>query len=564
MQRIASGIDSLKDHYEVVVVGSGYGGGVAAARLARQGCEVCVLERGREIMPGEYPDTPAKFLKEVQTDTPLGHFGSSAALFDVRYNPEINAVVGCGLGGTSLINAGICVEPDERVLRDERWPQALHTEQWEKYFARAEQMLTPTCYPESYPRAAKYTALRNAASRLNLKVEPVKIAVSFQDGMNVAGVAQRACTGCGDCVAGCNYYAKNTVLMNYLPDAVRHGARIFTQVKVLSVDRDGERWQLQCHALQVEPENISARTFFITADVVVLAAGTLGSSEILLRSARQGLPLSSRVGQGFSGNGDMVGFAYNNDCEINGIGIGKTALTDATPPGPCSNGVIRFTDPGDANQEGVLEDGVVPSAFAAFLPALFTAGAKLTGVDTDAGIADKFKELAREISGNLMGPQKGAAHNTLFMVAAGHDAAAGTLYLDDDRLRVRWPEAGKQLQIELAHRRMLAITQALGGTYIKNPVWNELTHHSLITGHPLGGCCMADDARNGVVNHRGQVYLGTQGDAVYPTLLVMDGAVIPCSLGANPLMTITALAERNIELLCVQRGWDAGVDKKAR
>ena len=555
MQKIASNLDALKDHYEVVVVGSGYGGGVAAARLARLGREVCVLERGREIVPGEYPDTLVELLKEVQTDTPLGHIGSSTALFDVRYNPEINVIVGCGLGGTSLINAGICMAPNARVLQDASWPEVLRTEAWQTYFTRAEQMLTPSCYPESYPRLAKYAALQSAAARLNLPVEPATIAVTFKDGLNSAGVEQRACIGCGDCVTGCNYHAKNTVLMNYLPDAVHHGATIFTQVKVLSVERAGEGWQLHCHAVQAHADSISTRTFSIAADVVVLAAGTLGSSEILLRSAQRGLPLSERVGQRFSGNGDMVGFAYNNDCEINGVGRGGGVLTDTTPPGPCSNGVIRFTDANDIDEEGVLEDGVVPSALAAFLPALFTAGAKLTGVDTDSGLTDKLHELARELRSNLLGAQQGAAHNTLFMVAAGHDTSGGTLYLDNDRLRARWPDAGKQQQIERAHQRMHAITQTLGGTYIKNPAWNALTHHSVLSGHPLGGCCMADDARDGVVNHRGQVYVDKQGDAVYPTLLVMDGAVIPRSLGANPLMTITALAERNIELLAMQRGW---------
>ena len=555
MQKISSSIDALKDHYEVVVVGSGYGGGVAAARLARLGREVCVLERGREILPGEYPSTPVEFLKDVQTDTPLGHIGSSTALFDMRYNHDINVVVGCGLGGTSLINAGICIAPDARVLQDPRWPQALRTEQWQKYFARAEQMLTPSCYPESYPPVAKYTALQNAAQKLNLTFEPAKIAVTFKDGMNSAGVAQRACIGCGDCVTGCNYHAKNTVLMNYLPDAVKHGALIFTHVKVLSVERAGERWQVRCHSVQDDGESISTRTFSIAADVVVVAAGTLGSSEILLRSAQRGLPLSDRVGQKFSGNGDMVGFAYNNDREINGVGRGAVASTDSTPPGPCSNGVMRFVDANDMTQEGVLEDGVLPSAFAAFLPALFAAGAKLTGVDTDPGVADKLQELARELRSNVLGSQQGAVHNTLFMVAAGHDTAAGTLYLDNDRLRARWPNAGKQPQIERAHQRMRAVTQTLGGTYIKNPVWNTLTNHSVVTGHPLGGCCTADDARDGVVNHRGQVFMNTQGDAVYPNLLVMDGSVIPGSLGANPLMTIAALAERNSELLAEERGW---------
>src|ERR1041385_7847100 len=101
--RLSSTIEDIQDHYTVVVVGSGYGGGIAASRLARAGKRVCVLERGKELQPGEYPRTAVEFVKEVQTDLPLARFGSATALFDVRYNDDINIVVGCGLGGTSLI-----------------------------------------------------------------------------------------------------------------------------------------------------------------------------------------------------------------------------------------------------------------------------------------------------------------------------------------------------------------------------------------------------------------------------------------------------------------------------
>jgi cholesterol oxidase len=115
----------MKDHYDAVVVGSGYGGGVAASRLARAGQKVCVLERGREIQPGEYPKTMLAAVRELQIDTPAGHVGSRTGMFDMRQNGDINVFVGCGLGGTSLLNASVSLKPDPRVFEDTRWPQTV-------------------------------------------------------------------------------------------------------------------------------------------------------------------------------------------------------------------------------------------------------------------------------------------------------------------------------------------------------------------------------------------------------------------------------------------------------
>src|SRR5271166_4074090 len=118
MNRLSSPVENLKEHYTVVVVGSGYGGGIAASRLARAGQQVCVLERGREFQPGEYPDTLPEVLSQAQIDTPLGHTGSSTGLYDFRANDDINVFMGCGLGGTSLVNANVSLSADPRVFQD--------------------------------------------------------------------------------------------------------------------------------------------------------------------------------------------------------------------------------------------------------------------------------------------------------------------------------------------------------------------------------------------------------------------------------------------------------------
>src|SRR5688500_12280996 len=122
MARLSTPIESLKSHYTVVVVGSGYGGGIAASRLARAGQQVCLLERGREIIPGEYPATEVEALEEVQFNTPDGRIGSRLGMFDFHVNDCINTVVGCGLGGTSLINANVALRAVPGVWDDPRWP----------------------------------------------------------------------------------------------------------------------------------------------------------------------------------------------------------------------------------------------------------------------------------------------------------------------------------------------------------------------------------------------------------------------------------------------------------
>jgi len=103
--------------------------------------------------------------------------------------------------------------------------------------------------------------------------------------------------------------------------------------------------------------------------------------------------------------------------------------------------------------------------------------------------------------------------------------------------------------------RLKQATEALGGVFVHNPLWSKLLHRNLTTVHPLGGCVMAEDASGGVVNHKGQVFSGTAGTGVYDSLYVADGSVIPTPLGVNPLLTISAVAERTMALLAQDRGW---------
>jgi cholesterol oxidase len=554
---LSSPTGSMREQYDAIVVGSGYGGSIALSRLARAGKTVCLLERGKEMQPGDYPNDGAGLLQQLQVDTPKLRVGPQTALFDIRYNSDINVVVGCGLGGTSLINAGICLRPDPKVLASEAWPTDLRRPgALSVWFERAEDMLKPAASPRDYLESPKTETLRQAAQKLGVHAVPVPVLVNFKplpNDVNHAGVTQLACIGCGDCVTGCNYHAKNTLIMNYLPDAKNHSAEIFTTTRVRYVEPLDTGWRV--HGQYVDGGDGIDTAFKVDAKIVVLAAGTLGSTEILLRSRDHGLSLSNQIGNRFSGNGDTIGFAYNTDRVVNGIGLGARKPGQKLPIGPCSTAMIDWRNGSDLNGGMVMEDGAIPGALAHFLAPLFAVGARVIGVDTARGLWDKIKERSREVESKLLGAYTGAIANTLFLLVISHDDSKGRMYLDDNRLRVEWPGLGRQEQFKQASQMMERVAQALHGTYIQNPIWNELTDHNLVTGHPLGGCAMADDSNTGVVNHKGQVFRNDFGGDVHPGLYVMDGSVVPTALGVNPLLTISALAERSCHHMAEDFGW---------
>ncbi|MCO5164792.1 MAG: GMC family oxidoreductase N-terminal domain-containing protein [Planctomycetes bacterium] len=553
MGKLASSIESIRADYDVVVVGSGYGGGIAASRLARAGRRVCVLERGREVLPSEFPDTTVEALGQMQIAHPGGHLGQPTGLYDFRLGPDINVLVGCGLGGTSLINASVVREADPRVFQDSRWPAAVRADGLlQEGYRRARAMLRPVKHPPA-PRLPKLQALELAARGAGLSAQRADIAVTFQDGVNHVGVDQRACTGCGDCVSGCNVGAKNTVAMNYLPDARNHGAELFTEVRVTRVERANEAWTVWFELQGAGRELFQAPRLFVRAPVVVLAAGSLGSTEILLRSAREGLPVSQALGTRFTGNGDLLAFGYNCDHEVNGIGHGH-APAGRPPVGPCITGVVD-THPSsvDVHRGLTIEEGALPGALASVLPAALAAVAA-SGTDTDDGLADALREGLRQAESLVHGAYRGAVRNTVTYLVMSHDDGQGRLVLEGDRLRVRWPGVGGQRNFDHARATLERLTASLGGTFVQAPPL-PLSSHGLTTVHPLGGCAMATSAERGVVDDRGRVFKGASGADVHDGLYVMDGAVIPMPIGVNPLLTISALSERAVELLARDRGW---------
>jgi cholesterol oxidase len=539
MTRLASSLDRLEPRYDAVVVGSGYGGGVAASRLARMGKRVAVLERGREFVTGEFPSRFPDLRAEMQLVGRNVRLGPPTGLYDIRFGPDMHVLVGCGLGGGSLINAGVALRPDPRVFRDPVWPgQIVQDGLIEEGYARAERWVRPARDPAAATQT-KYKALAGASGALGRAPVAAPVVVSFEDCLNPAGIAQPACTRCGDCCGGCNVGAKNTVALTYLPDAARHGADIFTHVRVRHVrkDRDG-RWQVHFERLDgVGSEAPSA----VTADMVVLAAGTLGSTEMLLRSREQGLELSDRLGERFSANGDIIAFGYGAKVPVDAIGVGHPPKVEGIAVGACVSGQIEIVDEADLANSLTIQEGVLPSALAPILPVLFIPNGRLLGA---------LKSL---IAGVYKGPFAGL--QTFFAVS--HDASGGRMVLEDDRLALVWPGARDEPVYKRLDAALEALVREAGGRYVKNPLAGTMMGQQPATAHPLGGCGMGAERSDGVVDHKCRVFDGRAGAGptrVHEGLYVMDGAIMPRSLGVNPLLTITALAERAMLHLASDRG----------
>ena len=370
MARLASNARELQEEYDAIVVGSGYGGGVAASRLSRMGLKVCVLERGREFLPGDFPSSMISVQTETQMHTALGRIGSSQALFDIRLGDDMHIALGCGVGGTSLINANVCIAPDDRVIESPEWPERLRHDPWMLLgFGRAREMLRPNAIPKT-PTPRKVEALDKAAEAFGVDSGRVQLHVTFEAKPTAANVMQAACTSCGDCLGGCNVGAKTTVQSTYLADAVNHGARIFTGMLARYVEKNpDDSWRVVVDIKDDDRTRI-APLRAVSAKIVVLAAGTLGSTELLLRSRDRGLALSDRLGKRFSANADTFAFSTNNPERICAIGHGYPARTDGPPPGPAVAGLIDLRQREHELDRVVLVEAALQSSMAPFAPLL--------------------------------------------------------------------------------------------------------------------------------------------------------------------------------------------------
>ena len=565
-------------------------------------------------MPGEFPNDWSLLPGHVRWNRAdaADLRGERTGLFEIHTSRDALVITGNALGGGSQINASVAMRADTRLFREPHWPREFRDSEQslDGSYSMAERMLEVTPYPGD--GTPKFDALKALSG---LVAEAVKfadwtatappatafhaapLAVTFASGVNLAGVEQKACLRCGDCVTGCNFGAKNTLTMNYLPDAWRHGAEMFSEVEVLAVlpraGGSGARVYLrdarddaevvidplrEQPARDPQPRGI-ADCECIEADFVVIAAGALGSTEILLRSrafsaaffsgesALDGvrrLRLSERLGAGFSGNGDGLGFGVEHRARINGVGLGAAAVAgEKYTIGPTITGVID-TRPGLPVAKGVLiQDGAIPGALSRF----FTEMAATSG--SVAQLDRWFRK--RDCDDHAALPDGIATHTQTYLMM-GHDNADGRIVLRKGRATVQWPKAKAQPGAYRQHR-LAALCERDGAVYVQNPTAKPVPDklRAIFSGpavegppiivHPLGGCAMADRHADGVVNHMGEVFDGLGAESVVENLFVWDGSILPGSVGANPFLTIAALAERAVVLVLKR---EAGIARNGR
>ncbi|KAI0457985.1 glucose-methanol-choline oxidoreductase [Xylaria acuta] len=564
--RISKPMELMRHAYDCVVIGSGYGGGVAAARMARARKRVCVLERGKEHWPGEFPTSTGDTLDQLHYSGQFAppwlprkvvHGGDPTGMYHLIFGNGQNAVVGNGLGGTSLINANVFLEADEDVLQMEQWPKEIkdHKGCLKEYYEKAANVLEPEEYPKDWPSLPKLELLKKQAEYLNMseKFSRVKQTTRFRNGPNSCGVEMSASASTGQDATGLNDGSKTTTLVTYLADAWNWGADMFceSEVRYITESPDGVGYLVyfawhggnRGHF----KANLHDDLMWVHAkEAVFLGAGAIGTTEILLRSKQMGLKMSDKVGQNMSGNGDMLAFGYNTDHEVNAMG--KQFPSPYHPIGPCITGIIDNRKGHENPLDGyVIEEGTIPGALAPFMQALLEIMPGSVETEGESLYQRVQANLAR--AGSLfLGPyfRKGAIEKTQVYLIMSHDSNQAYLTLKEDKPVLEFIGVGRSDHVKYLNNVLGKATRAVGGTFVQNPFYS-LMGQQQITVHPIGGACMADDGNMGVTNHAGEVFKG-DGTETYKGLIVTDGAIIPASLGANPFATITALAERSLDL----------------
>jgi cholesterol oxidase len=246
-----TGLGSATMPFDVIIVGSGYGGAIVAAELAaaqrpERPLRVCLLERGREYLDGSFPGRAADLAGHVRFSTPEDEApkGVRTGLFDLRVGPDVCALLANGLGGGSLINAGVMLRPSSDVWKHPAWPAELaEPGEMSRWLELAERRLAPATRPtESRVKLKKQSVMHELGEAGQSSVAAVPQTIAWSDDHTTsAGVRRNACLDCGDCFTGCNVGAKVSLDTSLLAEACQAGFRLVSGAAVSRVRRPAEK-----------------------------------------------------------------------------------------------------------------------------------------------------------------------------------------------------------------------------------------------------------------------------------------------------------------------------------
>lgn len=521
----------MKPTYDVVVVGSGFGGAITGCRLAQAGRSVCILERGRNWEKTDFPRSPREVAKSFWIA------GQNLGFLEYKAFKRIDVIQGCGVGGGSLHYFNVHLRTPAEIFSQKSWPAEITRSVLDPYYDCAEKMLEskPLTPPEGLelPRRTKTFFQAVEAARWNSKLNPELVPIGVYTGKDrtnpYSGIPQTACNYQGNCLLGCNIHSKNTLDLNYIPVAERNGAEVFplhAVDKIEPLPAGGYRVHFQrldaADPKRSEPGSVAGKA-------VVLAAGTLGTNELLLRcrNVYRTLPnLSPLLGTRFSGNGDFIlaGTFADRRYEVDPArGPSITAKVHTRT----KNNMICIEDLGYPEPFIWLLEGAIPSSrrLNNLLKAAWTYFLDSIGLGTG--------RISFEVDRLFRG---GDTTSFLPYLGMGTDAADGRLYLRNGSIDIRWSHRHSRRLFREMEQLLKQLSRSLDGTYVTSILW-RWPIRKLLTAHPLGGCFMGSKPENSVVKHTGEAW-------GYPNLYTADASIIPSALAVNPSLTISALAER--------------------
>jgi cholesterol oxidase len=562
---------AIKYDYQAIVIGSGFGGAISTCRLAKKWPgQILLLERGRRYPMGSFPRSPHdaannfwNLSSEARTKPGTIATKETHGMFDVRNFENIDALVCAGLGGGSLIYANVFLQPPDEVF-DDNWPDTCKKAALQPYYGIAKSVLGARPIPQNGDPRRNITRTQlfqdfaetegRESSLVDINVffgndfnNP--LAIGVQD-KNRYGAVQTSCIYCAECDVGCNTHSKNTLDLNYLHIAeTRYQANINTEVlaeKIVPLDKKGNdsgeatgEFGYKVYWLDL---NNGKAVCSATARRIVVSAGTLGSTELLMRcrDIHCTLPnISQNLGKGFSGNGDFLAFVIDGKKDANpNYGPVITQRTD-----------FNLFNDFDRKRAFILEDASFPnfaawymeglrpglSHFHAFIRTLRLLFIRFLGGISTGHIGYAFNEM---LKGDL-------SYTSSVLLCMGIDKSNGTMSLNNNGyLHIKWPYKANlplyQAILDMGER-FKAWTS--GRAFLPLPNWLWPLRNN-ITVHALGGCRLADSPEYGVTS----AALPTFGQVFgYTGLYVADGALLPTAVGANPVATICALSERVAE-----------------
>ncbi|MFT7546730.1 MAG: cholesterol oxidase [Candidatus Azotimanducaceae bacterium] len=537
-----------------------------------------VLERGREYSVGQFPKSTSDLPAYLSGTRDAERFGQRDALFDLKIGENVSALVGSGLGGGSLINGGVAFEPPVEAF--EKWPggnvwfdrlMGTKTDNVRHVLGVIDRERKKNYHPNG-SGLPKYKALEKLGKSLGIAPTCLPLAITFEGSGsrgensqdNAVKVEQRHCINCGDCMMGCNIGAKNTLAMNIWPLVVKRGVQLFTGGKVNVIKKVEDRWEVSFELTSVEPGRDDYQHKIISAKRLILAAGTFGSTEILLRSKDDGLQVSSQLGERHSINGGLMGFGVRRPDKVEGV-ANKPSTKDDPPIdqniGPLTVSEIRVpTSHGNIS----LQYATIPYAARTIIAEAMVTG-HLAGLFADGKEARLGNNDSQAVNQDFL-------DHSQVITCMGYEYGAGKISLVKMKQREYekqesdwfaspvWNDAELESTLKYLEEVEETFTKAAenngfdGGLYVPAPPWrqlpkklvdsmdgmNDIKPH-LLASHPLGGCCIGSSGMVGVVNENGNVFSG-DGDEVYDALYVLDGSIIPGPIGVNPFMTISLLA----------------------